>query len=93
MDWWNILVFFVIPVLSVVVAFCFKRNYLWAAPLVSTAVSIIISIVAMPSLVSDNEARAMFFGISIPMQLGVVIGLTVIAYIVAYVRSRTHKNR
>ncbi len=93
MNWWNISVFCVIPVLSVVVVFCFKRKYLWTAPLISTALSIIISIVTMPSILSDNEHRTMFFRISIPIHLVVVIGLTVVAYIVAHVLKVKRKNR
>lgn len=92
MNWWNISVFCVIPVLSVAAVFCIKRNYLWTAPLISTALSMIISIAAMPSIVSDHEHRAMFFGISIPIQILVVIGLTVVAYLVAHVLKRKRIN-
>ena len=61
MDWWNISVFGVIPVLSVSIVFCFKRKFLWATPLISTALSVIVSLTAMPSILSNNEYRAMFF--------------------------------
>lgn len=35
MDWWNILIFGVIPVLTVVIMFIVKRKLLWIAPLIS----------------------------------------------------------
>lgn len=90
MDWWNITVFCVIPMLSVAAAFCIGRKRLWTAPLISTAVSVIISIAAMPSILSDREHRAMFFGIALPMHLAVVVVLTAIACVIAYV---LHKKR
>lgn len=84
MDWWNISIFGVIPVLSVVIVFCFKRKFLWAAPLLSTALSVIVSLAAMPSILSNNEYRAMFFGISMPIHVVIVMVLTTIAYFVAH---------
>ena len=84
MDWWNVSVFGIIPVLSVVFVFFIKRKFLWVAPLISTVLSVVISVIAMPSILRNNEHRAMLFGIAIPIQLGIVIVMTVIAYLVAY---------
>ncbi len=61
MNWWNLLTFCVIPLLSVVAVFCVKRKFLWLAPLVSTGLTILISIGAMPTILSDTEHRSMFF--------------------------------
>ena len=93
MNWWNLLTFCVIPLLSVVAVFCVKRKFLWLAPLVSTGLTILISIGAMPTILSDTEHRSMFFGISLPLHLAVVIVLTGAAYATAYVlnRKRTRK--
>ena len=88
MDWWNVSVFGIIPVLSVLLVFFIKRKFLWVAPLISTVVSVVISVIAMPSFLSNREARAMFFGISIPIQLVIVIILTAGAYLVAYILKR-----
>ena len=88
MNWWNVTVFGLIPILSVAIIFYFKRKFLWAAPLISTALSIIVSIAAMPGILSDKEHQALFFGISIPIHLVVVISLTGIAYIIAFVIKR-----
>lgn len=88
MDWWNISVFGIIPVLSVIIIFCVKRKFLWAAPLISTILSVIVSIIAMPSILSDNEYRNMFFGISIPMHFVTAVVLTLIAYIVKHILNR-----
>lgn len=91
MDWWNILIFGVIPVLSVLLVFIVKRKILWIAPLISTVFSIVVSMIAMPSLLSNNEHSAMFWGISIPIHLVIVVILTAIAYLVAYILKRKQK--
>ena len=61
MNWWNISVFCIIPIVSVVFFFLWKRKYLWMAPLVSVVISVVISLFAMPSILSDAEYRSMFF--------------------------------
>ena len=91
-DWWNISVFCVIPLLSVVTIFFIKRKLLWIAPLISTFLSITISVIAMPSIISYSEHRAMFFGISIPIHLVITIALTAIAYFVAIILKRKHSR-
>lgn len=84
-DIWNIFVFGIIPILSVVIVFYVKRKFLWVAPLISTALYVIANIIAMPSILSYNEYRAMFFGICIPMHFVIAVVLTVIAYIAAHI--------
>ena len=69
MNWWNISVFCIIPIVSVVFFFFWKRKYLWMAPLISTAISVVISLLAMPSILSDAEHRNMFFGISVMLHI------------------------
>ena len=92
LNWWNILVFCIIPIFSVVIIFFMKRKLLWIAPLISTVLSIVVSMIAMPSILRNNEHRAMLFGIAIPIQLGIVIVMTVIAYLVAYMLKRKQKR-
>ena len=53
------------------------------APLISTAISVVISLLAMPSILSDAEHRNMFFGISVMLQILIAVVWTVIAYVVA----------
>ena len=93
LNWWNVSVFCIIPILSVVLVFFIKRKFLWITPMISTALSTIVSIIAMPSILRDREHRTMFFGISIPIQLVIVIILTVIAYLVAYILKRKKAKR
>ena len=90
-NWWNASLFCIIPILSVGIVYFIKRKFLWIAPLISTVLSVVISIIPMPSLLSNREHRAMFFGIAIPIQLVIVIILTVIAYLVAYILKRRKK--
>lgn len=77
MNWWNISVFYIIPIASVVFFFFWKRKYLWMAPLISTVISVAISLLAMPSILSDAEHRNMFFGISVMLHILIVVVLTV----------------
>ena len=93
MNWWNISVFCIIPIVSVVFFFFWKRKYLWMAPLISTAISVVISLLAMPSILSDAEHRNMFFGISIMLHILIAVVLTVLAYAAAYFWDRKAKKK
>ena len=98
MDWWNVLIFGVIPVLTVVIIFIAKRKMLWTAPLISTALAFIIYMIAlelislseMLEFFSYSESRG-FFILAMQMHLAIVVVLTVIAYFVAYILKRKHK--
>lgn len=94
MDWWkwNILIFGIIPVLAVTVIFIGRRKLLWTAPFVSTALSFITYMIALAPITiaeifSNNEWRA-FFILAMLMHLGIVVVLTIIAYIVAFILKR-----
>ena len=91
MDWWNILIFGAIPVLSVLLIFFVKKKCLWVAPFISTGLTVAVSMIAMPSILSNNEHSAMFWGISIPIHLMIVVILTAIAYLMAYILKRKQK--
>ena len=93
MNWWNISVFYIIPIVSVVFFFFWKRKYLWMAPLISTAISVVISLLAMPSILSDAEHRNMFFGISVMLHILIAVGLTALAYAAAYFWVRKGKKK
>lgn len=93
MNWWNISVFCIIPIASVIFFFFRKRKYLWLAPLISTVISVAISLFAMPSILSDAEHRNMFFGISVMLHILIVVVLTVIAYVGAYFWDRKGKKK
>lgn len=95
LDYWlNALIYFVIPVLSVAFMFFVKRRLLWTAPLISTALAFItclmifsLSGITLTSLFSNGEWRA-FFLLAMLIQLGIVIMLTAIAYVAAYILKR-----
>ena len=85
LDLISTIVFILIPVLSVLLVFFIKRKFLWAAPIISTILMVIISLIeAGPSLLTVREYRRMFLGITVPIQLVSVAVLTVIAYVAAY---------
>lgn len=92
MDWWNISVFGIIPVFTVVLIFFVKRKLLWTAPLISTIISVIISIIAVPNILSEGEYRA-HFGIGILLHLAIVVLLTMIAYLVAHSIKRKQNSQ
>lgn len=95
MDWWNILIFGIIPVLTVVIIFIVKRKLLWITPFISTALAFITYMIALdiikPSemikFFSYSESRG-FFILAMLMHLGIVVVLTGIAYIIAYLLKR-----
>lgn len=45
MDWWNVVFFGVIPILTVAIIFFVKRKFLWMAPLISTILGVAISVI------------------------------------------------
>ena len=51
--------------------------------MISVVISVVISLLAMPSILSDAEHRNMFFDISIMLHILIVVVLTVIAYAAA----------
>ena len=87
MDWWNVSVYGVIPVFTVVTIFFVKRKLLWLAPLISTGVSFLISVMVMPSILRVSEYRGFLLWAMI-LHSAIAILLTVIAYITAYILKR-----
>lgn len=92
MDWWNVTVFGIVPVLAVLCLFFFKRKFLWSAPIISTILAAVITLIAKPTILEDREATSMFVGIVLPMHFVITLILTVIAYGVSFVLKRRHKN-
>ncbi len=93
--WWNILIFGIIPVLTVAVIFIAKKKLLWVAPLISTVLAFISYMIALVpitivELFSNGEWRG-FFLLAMLMQFVITVVLTVIAYFVAYIPKRKQK--
>lgn len=91
MDWLNILIFGVIPVLTVVIMFLIKKKMLWVSPIISTVLAFVIYTITieptMIEILSNNEWRG-FFLLAMLMHFGIAVGLTAIAYFVAYILKR-----
>ena len=83
MDSWQVLIFFVFPIISVLFMFFLKRNALWISPIISTGLSIIYSLLVMTDLLTVPE-RFIFWRVTIPIQLVVAIFVTVMAYIFSW---------
>lgn len=94
-DWWNILIFGVIPILTVMVVFIVKRKLLWTVPLISAVLAFITYMVALAPMTiakifSNGEWRG-FFLLAMFMQFAITVVLTLIAYFVAYILKRKQK--
>ena len=92
MDWWNVLIFGVIPVLTVVIIFFIKKKLLWVAPLISTVLAFITYMIALApitiiELFGNNEWRG-FFLLAMLMHFGIAVVLTAVAYFVAFMLKR-----
>lgn len=93
-DMLNILIFGIIPVLSVAVFFIKKRKLLWAAPLLSTILAFAVYAITLePSIIkvfSNNEWRGFLF-LALLMQFGIATVLTAVGYLVEHIRKRKAK--
>lgn len=87
----NVLIFVVIPVLSVSVFFFMKRKLLWIAPLISTVLAFIVYAVALDpfivKILSNNEWRG-FLLLALLMQFGIAAILTAAGYLMAHILKR-----
>lgn len=93
-DLLNVLIYGVIPLLTVVVIFFIKRKLLWAAPLTSTALFVFtyltvfsVSGIEVSDLFGNSEWRG-FFLLAMLIQLVIVITITVVAGLIAYILKR-----
>lgn len=90
----NVLIFVVIPVISVSVLFFMKRKLLWIAPLLSSMLAFAFYVTTLePSIIkifSNNEWRG-FLILAMLMQFGVAAVLTAAGYLMAHILKR--KNR
>ena len=90
----NVLIFVVIPVISVSVLFFRKRRLLWIAPLLSIMLAFVVYAVTLePSIIkafSNNEWRG-FLLLALFMQFGIAVILTAVGYLLAYILKRKNK--
>ena len=97
MDLINILIFGIIPALTVAAIFIVKRKWLWIAPLISTVLAfitelivIVLSSITIVEFFNNNEWRG-FLLLAMLIHLVIAIVLTVIAYFVAYILKQKQK--
>ena len=93
-DLLNVLIYGVIPLLTVIVIFFVKRKLLWAAPLISTALFVFTYLtvfsasgIEVSDLFGNSEWRG-FFLLAMLIQLVIVITITVVAGLIAYILKR-----
>ena len=98
MDWQNILIFGIIPIITVVVLFFNKRKLLWLSPFISTTLAFITYMVIFSQdmqspiikIFSNNEWRA-FLLFFLFIQFAITVILTMIAYIIAHILKHKRK--
>ena len=90
----NVLIFVVIPVLSMSVFFFMKRKLLWIAPLLSIMLAFVVYAVTLePSIIkafSNNEWRG-FLLLALLIQFGIAVLLTAVGYLLAHILKRKNK--
>jgi hypothetical protein len=91
MDSWQIFVFLLFPMASVFFMFFLKRNMLWISPLISTVLSVLYSLIVMPSLLTIAEG-SIFWMVTIPLQLVITITFTGIAYIISRLLKKEYRK-
>lgn len=92
MDTWQVLVFFIFPIASVLLMFFLKKKILWISPIISTVLSVIYSIRVMPSILTVAES-SIFWAITIPMQLVITVFFTGVAYIICWLLKKGLRNK
>ena len=90
----NVLIFVVIPVISVSVLFFMKRKLLWIAPLLSIMLAFVVYAVTLePSIIkafSNNEWRG-FLLLALLIQFSIAVLLTAVGYLLAHILKRKNK--
>ena len=90
----NVLIFVVIPVISVSVLFFMKRTLLWIAPLLSIMLAFVVYAVTLePSIIkafSNNEWRG-FLLLALLIQFSIAVLLTAVGYLLAHILKRKNK--
>ena len=88
--WLNLLMYCVIPLLTVVILFFAKRKRLWTAPLISTALAFVVYMTALrlsgmespiSTILGYSEWRV-FFLLAMLIQLVIVTALTAFAHLI-----------
>ncbi len=97
MDWFNFLIFAIIPVFTVAAVFCWRRKLLWTAPLISTALTFLAYAVAFDLIIEKplsifrgliNRETLGFLFIGLSMHFGITVILTLITVCVAHILKR-----
>lgn len=97
MNWWNVSVFGLIPIFSLVLLFCFNRKFLWSAPIVSIILAIVVSGIwslttlnSLELLIGDHSN--LFWFMIIPTNFLISSVITVITYGISTLsKNKQHK--
>ena len=81
----NTILFILLPIVTVLGFSIFTKKLLWLAPVVSTLCFILICIFLMPDILTLSEYQQIFWFITTPLHLIIVVILTVIVYVISYV--------
>ena len=73
-------IFILIPILSVLLFVLLKRKFLWIAPLLSTALVSVLTLIVMGPLFWIDESIGVFFYIIVPVQFIITVAWALLAY-------------
>lgn len=83
MDWidtfWQTALFGGLQLLWVAVLFFARRRLLWLAPVLSTACAVLLTLALIPEILDGASHGSIFWGITLPMHIGIALALTALA--------------
>ena len=83
MDWmetfWQAALFGGLQILWVAVLFFAKRRLLWLAPVLSTVCAVVLTLALIPEILNGTSHGSIFWGITLPMHIGIALVLTALA--------------
>ena len=99
MDWQNIMIFGILPIITVLSVFFIKKKLLWVSPIISTALHftaymLILGLQGMQSpiikIFRNSEWRA-FLLLFLFIQFAITVVLTMIIYLIAHILKHKRK--
>lgn len=89
----NTILFILLPIVTVLGFSIFTKKLLWLAPVVSTLCFILICIFLMPDILTVSEYQQIFWFISMPLHLMIVVLLTIMVSVITYVIKKLQQQQ
>ena len=89
----NTILFILLPIVTVLGFSIFTKKLLWLAPVVFTLCFILICIFLMPDILTVSEYQQIFWFISMPLHLMIVVLLTIMVSVITYVIKKLQQQQ